>query len=151
MMKPLPHRYTVIAAGATTGEFVTLAEGLPPLEVGSPPEFGGSGECWSPEGLLTAAVANCFVLTFRSVAAATHAAWTLIECDVIGTLDRVERAMQFTHFEIRARVEVPHAGDVGAALRALDKAHHSCLIANSLKSTIELRSEVYSADMVSAG
>ena len=151
MMQPLPHRYTVITAGAADGEFITHADGLPPLDVASPPEFGGSGDFWSPEGLLTAAVANCFTLTFRSIAAASHTAWTLIECDVIGTLERVESGLQFTHFEIGARVKVPPDAEIARVLRALEKAHRSCLIANSLKATIELHTAVYSGDAVSAG
>ena len=140
-MHPLPHHYTVIADGGADGDIVTHAEGLPTLAVGSPREFGGAGNLWSPESLLSAAVANCFILTFRSIAQASHVAWTRLECDVTGTLERVDRTMLFTQFEIRARLGVP--ADSDAVHRALEKAHHACLIANSLKARFDLQSEVY--------
>ena len=140
-MDPLPHHYTVIAAGTLDGALQAHADGLPTLDVASPREFGGPGNTWSPESLLVAAVANCFVLTFRAVAAASKVAWTRLDCDVTGTLDRVDRAMQFTHFDIHARLSIPEC-DHTAALRALDKAHRGCLIANSLKASIDVQSSV---------
>lgn len=142
-MHPLPHQYTVIADGTADGDVVTHAAGLPPLAVESPREFGGAGRQWSPETLLSAAVADCFILTFRSIAQAMHLTWSWLECDVTGTLERVDRTLLFTQFEIRARLGVP--ADSDAAHRALEKAHHSCLIANSLKARIDLQADVYLA------
>lgn len=59
-----------------------------------------------------------------------------------GTLDRVDRAMQFTHIDIRARLRVPPRTNGDQARRALDKAEHNCLISNSLKATTQLETEV---------
>ena len=145
-MKPFPHQYSVVAAGTATGDLVTNANGLQALHVEPPPEFGGPGDLWSPESLLTAAVANCFVLTFRSVARASHVNWTIIECDVVGTLDRIDGGVRFTDFAINARLKVPHDADTAPALQALGKAHRHCLVANSLKASVDLRSEIYSCD-----
>ena len=38
-----------------------------PLLVGPPPEFGGTESTWSPEHLLAASVASCYVTTFLSL------------------------------------------------------------------------------------
>ena len=147
-MHPFPHHYTVIADGNTDGATVTHAEGLPPLPVASPREFGGPGNLWSPETLLCAAVADCFILTFRSVAQAMHLPWVRLECDVTGTLERVERVTLFTQFDIHARLGVPADND--AAHRALEKAHQACLIANSLKARMDLQAEIYVTDQTTS-
>lgn len=144
-MTPFPHQYTVIAAAGAEGTIETHADRLPALTIASPAEFGGPGDLWSPESLMTAAVANCLVLTFRAVAKASNVVWTRLDCDVTGTLDRVDRVVQFTHFEIRARLGVPAGADSALAIRALEKAHRGCLIANSLKATMDLHPEVYTS------
>ena len=65
-MKPLPHEYdvTVTLDGGRPAEVRSL--GLPTLVSAPPPEFGGPGNLWSPETLLVASVADCFVQTFGS-------------------------------------------------------------------------------------
>ena len=143
-MIPFPHHYIVNAEATAAGPIATGAPALDRLQVDAPVEFGGPGDRWSPENLLVAAVADCFVLTFRAVAQASHLPWTRVECDLSGTVDRVDRAPQFTHFALHARLEVPEGGDTALALRALDKAHRGCLVANSLKAAIDLEPEVFS-------
>ena len=102
-MKEFPHRYAITADSATAGTVRLTGECLPDLASASPAEFGGPGDLWSPETLLVAAVGDCFVLTFRAVAAASKLAWASLSCSVTGTLDRVERVTRFTAFEVRAR------------------------------------------------
>jgi hypothetical protein len=54
-----------------------------------------------------AAVADCFVLTFRGIAGVSRFPWVAMDCDVTGTVERVERVTQFTALEVRARLRVP--------------------------------------------
>lgn len=89
-----------------------------------------------------AAVADCFVLTFRAVAQASKISWAALRCEVGGTLDRVDRVIQFTHLDIRARLRVPEGTNVNHARQALEKAERGCLIANSLKATNHLETEI---------
>lgn len=49
--------------------------GLPDLETARPPEFDGPGGVWSPEALLVASNANCFILAFRGVSKAAKFEW----------------------------------------------------------------------------
>jgi organic hydroperoxide reductase OsmC/OhrA len=69
-MQPYPHIYTVQASGMATGSVPISATRLPTLETGPPAEFDGPGDLWSPESLLVAAIADCFILTFRGVSRA---------------------------------------------------------------------------------
>src|SRR6478672_244642 len=105
-MTEFPHRYTITADSATAGNVRLASERLPDLASASPAEFGGPGDQWSPETLLVAAVGDCYVLTFRAVAAASKLAWTSLSCSVTGTVDRVDRVIQFTAFEIRVELEI---------------------------------------------
>ena len=68
--------------------------------------------------------------------------WTSLACEVEGTLDRVERAAQFTRFDIRAHLTVPEGVDRERADRALHKAESACLITNSLKAACELTTTI---------
>jgi organic hydroperoxide reductase OsmC/OhrA len=141
-MHDFPHQYSVIASGDAEHDIALEADRLPILRSAPPAEFGGPGDRWSPETLLVAAVADCFVLTFRAVAGALRLSWISLTCDVSGTLDRVERVTQFTQFEVRARLSVPAGTDEDQARRALDRAERGCLITHSLKAAVRFHAEV---------
>jgi organic hydroperoxide reductase OsmC/OhrA len=137
-MQAFPHHYTVAANGSATGDVELKAGGLPTLRSASPIPFDGPGDQWSPETLLVAAVGDCLILTFRAVARASGFAWTSLECDVTGTLDRIERTTRFVAFDVRARLQVPSGTDPDRARQVLEKAERSCLISNSLSGAIHL-------------
>lgn len=137
-MQAFPHIYFASALGTATDDVTLKGAGLPPLRSAAPAEFGGPGDRWSPETLLVAAIADCFILTFRAVAKAAKLPWISVTCDVDGTLDRVDRVTQFTEFNVRARLLVPEGTKVDEAHRLLEQAERVCLITNSLKATPKL-------------
>jgi uncharacterized OsmC-like protein len=92
--------------------------------------------------LLVAAVADCFVLTFRAIAAVSKLPWISLDCEVTGALDRVEHVTQFTGFVVRARLKVSPEINREQALRMLAKAEQTCLVTNSLKARCQLETEV---------
>lgn len=141
-MQDFPHLYTVTAAGAADGDVVLEGAALPPIMSAPPTEFGGPGDRWSPETLLVAAVADCFILSFRAIARATKLPWDAIECAVSGKLDRVEKVSQFTEFNVRATLKVPPGTDVAKARQALERAEQICLVTNSLKAQAHLDATV---------
>src|SRR5260221_480942 len=87
-MHPFPHHYVVNAAIRPAGDVPLSSEGMRVIESAPPKEFDGPGNQWSPEGLLTAAVADRFLLGFRAIATASTFAWTSLEAPTRGTLDR---------------------------------------------------------------
>lgn len=144
-MHPYPHTYTVSAAAQATGEVTLRSDGLANLPSMPPPEFDGPGGYWSPETLLAAAVADCFVLSFRAVARASKLDWIDLSASVEAVLERVEGVTRFTRFTTRARLTVP-AGTDGARARAvLEKAEKVCLVTNSLNGECHLEAEVVNA------
>lgn len=131
-MQDLPHVYSASAASTPEGEVALASPGLPGIASQAPVEFGGPGGRWSPETLLVAAVADCFVLSFRAVAAASKLAWSSLDVSATGTLDKVERATRFTKIDVRAALRVPAGVDAARARRLLERAEQICFISNSL-------------------
>jgi peroxiredoxin-like protein len=144
-MHPFPHSYVVHASVRPDGDIPLSAEGVRIIESAPPKEFDGPGNQWSPEGLLTAAVADCFVLNFRAIAAASKYAWASLEARTEGTLDRVEGKMRFTRFHTHAKLHVAAGADVERAKKLLEKAEQTCLVSNSLVSERQLTVQVDSA------
>lgn len=142
-MHPFPHRYPVSAAATSESHVRLTAPGVDrPIESAGPVEFGGPGDRWSPEHLLTAAVADCFILSFRAVARAARFEWRGLECHVDGTLDRVAGQTRFTGFAVAARLSVAPGSDVAKAEKLLQKADRHCLVTNSLRAGNHLETEI---------
>jgi organic hydroperoxide reductase OsmC/OhrA len=139
---PYPHQYTALAIGAPTDAVTLESAELPRLETAAPPEFDGPGGLWSPETLLCASLADCFILTFRAVSRIAQLPWLHLECRVQGLLERVERQSQFTHFTTYAHLVVPDGVDFAKAKMLLEQAERGCLIANSLRGVRTLETEV---------
>jgi len=144
-MHPYPHLYQVSASAQPEGNVTLRGEALPDIASAPPPQFDGPGGTWSPETLLCAAVVDCLILTFRSVARASKFEWTKLGCAVEGTLARAEGTTRFTHFVTHATLHVPAGTDVARAKLLLEKAEHACLVTNSLNGTRELVTEVVEA------
>lgn len=141
-MHPFPHRYPVTASAAAQGEVALASPHLPDMPSAPTTEFGGPGDRWSPETLLVAAVADCFILTFRAIAGMSKLPWNALTCEATGTVDRVDRVTQFTAIEMRARLRLPAGGNQEQALRLLAKAEETCLVTNSLKFKPHLDAQV---------
>lgn len=131
-MQGFPHIYHVTARSGADDPVLLNSKGLPQLTTTPPPEFGGPEGHWSPETLLAASVADCFILTFRAIARASKLEWTSLDCDAEGTLDRVDGVTRFTRFDLRARLQVPEGVDVEKAEKILHKSESACLITASL-------------------
>jgi peroxiredoxin-like protein len=141
-MQDFPHHYEINGSAHPAGDVVLDAPRLMELRSASPAEFGGPGDRWSPETLLVGAVADCFILTFRAIARASKLEWVGLRCDVAGTLDRVDRVVQFTRFDLHAHLQVAPGTNTELATRMLEKAEHNCLVSNSLKATVHLTTAV---------
>ena len=144
-MHPYPHQYQASATGNPAGAVTVTSPQLPDIATAPPPEFDGPGGVWSPESLLCAAVADCFILTFRGVSRAAKFEWLALECRVEGILERVDGKSQFTKFANFATLRVAAGSDVAKARSLLERAEHGCLVANSLLGARTLDAEIVEA------
>ena len=141
-MHPYPHVYTAAASGRPEGAVALTSAGLPDIATAPPPDFDGPGGVWSPETLLCASLADCFVLSFRAIARASKLEWSELACRVEGVLERIDGVTQFTGYTTFASLKVAPAVDAAKARKLLEKAEHLCLISNSLRGTRSLVAEV---------
>lgn len=137
-MQEFPHIYKVAADANPEGHVVLSSEGLDDLASAAPAEFGGPGDQWSPETLLAAAVADCFILGFKAIARASRFPWNTLQCRVEGVLERIDHVTRFTAFKVKATLEIPADSDEEKARRLLEKADATCLVTNSLTSKVQL-------------
>lgn len=137
-MQAYPHHYKV-RASSKPGSLVKVdSAGLNTIDTAPPAEFGGPGDQWSPETLLAAAIADCYILTFQAISRASKLDWVSLECDVEAVLDRVENVTRFTHFNIKAGLKVPAGSDESKARHIMEKSEAVCLVTNSLTGTKSL-------------
>jgi protein ImuA len=123
--------------------------------VSAPPaEFGGPGDKWSPESLLIAAVADCFVLSFRAIARASKLEWSRSALRRLrhpgpgGARHALYRDQRQGDAGVACRGGCvrPRQPIVEKAEKLLHKAEASCLITNSLIADSSLSTEISVAD-----
>ena len=131
-MHPYPHTYSVTATGSATGPVPVESAGLPALTTAPPKEFDGPGDVWSPESLLVAAMADCYVLTFRGVARAAKYDWNELRCEVDGVLERVDGVTRFSGYTSRATLTVKAGADHAKGEEILKRTERVCLVNNSV-------------------
>ncbi|MEM8684646.1 MAG: OsmC family protein [Pseudomonadota bacterium] len=141
-MQHFPHHYAVTATAAGSANVSLGSQGLKPIESAPPAEFGGPGDVWSPETLLAAAVADCFVLSFRAIATASKFEWNSLTCNVDAVLDRVDGVTRFTEIHEQVVLDVPAGTSEVKASKLLEKAEQVCLITNSLTAATSLETEI---------
>jgi organic hydroperoxide reductase OsmC/OhrA len=141
-MQAFPHHYRAQAEGTSTGTVRVSTDAAPTLETHAPPEFDGPGGYWSPEALLVAAVADCYILSFRAVARASKLDWRSLSVEVEGILDRVGGITRFVGFTVSPRLSICSADGEHLAGAVLDKAERACLVTNSLNAPCTLQPQV---------
>lgn len=119
------------------------AEGIAPdLDFTVPPEFGGESGLWTPEHLLLAAVASCYVATFRGVAEKSHLEFQSIEVSVEGVIEKQDNCLCFTRITLRPEATINREADSERAGLLLEKAERGCLIARSLSAEFVLQPRI---------
>ena len=122
------------------------APGLPPLDFGSPPEFGGRGGTWTPEHAFVTAANSCILLTFVAIADFSKLSFRSLSSSARGKLEKVEgEGLRFTSIDVEIRVEVGSEADIPRAERLVQKAEASCLVSKSLKTPVRVKADVRAA------
>jgi peroxiredoxin-like protein len=109
-----------------------------PIDFSAPPEFRGESGYWTPEHFFIAAVASCFITTFRAIAELSRFDPVALAISVEGTVAKVEGGYEFTHVVLRPRLTIREETDRQRAARLLEKTERSCLISRSLKSKVTM-------------
>lgn len=115
------------------------ADGLPALEVASPPEFGGHANVWSPEHLYVASVASCYMTTLLAIAGISRVEITALEVPALGELERGDdRLYSIPRMVLRPQITLAKEEDRERALRLVQKAEDVCLVSRSMTTDIRV-------------
>jgi peroxiredoxin-like protein len=124
--------------------FIKASDGIPStLDFSVPPEFGGEAGMWTPEHLLLAAVASCFVATFRGMAEKSNLDFQTIEIAVEGIIEKDQGGLRFTKIILRPEASICREEDRVRAGKLLAKVEHGCLIARSLSAEIGMQPQIW--------
>lgn len=120
------------------------------IEFATPPEFGGEAEMWSPETFFLAAVASCFVSTFRSISEYSKFDSVALDVTVDGKIEKEQGGFRFTEITVRPVLTVASDEQTDKGLKLLLKSEAACLISRSLNSKISIEPVVQVSKLVAA-
>lgn len=116
------------------------------VQVATPPEFPkGIPGVWSPEHLFTASVSSCLMTTFLAVAENSGLEFSRFTCNSRGVLDQVDGKYMMTEIILEPKVIITNENQRSKAERVLQKAEAACLISNSIRSKVTMKSEIRTA------
>ncbi|MVM41495.1 OsmC family peroxiredoxin [Spirosoma sp. HMF3257] len=116
------------------------------IKVATPPEFPkGMPGVWSPEHLLVAAVAGCFMTTFLAIAENFQLDFDDFDCRAVGKLDKIDNTLMITEVDLFPELLLTDESDVEKANRVLQKAEKACLITHSIRSTVFMHPTIRTA------
>ena len=125
------------SVGEVNGRTATLcSEGKPPVWVSSPPEFKGEAGHWTPEDLFVASIDVCLMLTFVGLAEKHKLSFLSYESSAQGLLEWEEHSYRFTRVVVTPIITLFDEASFAAAREIIDKAHHTCLVANSVRCAV---------------
>lgn len=124
-------------------EHTVSAPGKPVLRGSADPAFRGVPEAWNPEELLVAALSQCHMLWYLSLAANAGIVVSTYTDQPTGRLEmNPDGSGQFSEVLLAPRVTVADRSMVAAAERLHTDAHDRCFIARSVSFVVRHRGVV---------
>lgn len=118
-------------------------DGLPDIEVASPPQFGGPGGRWTPEHFFVGAATTCWLTTFLAYAERSRLELVAVEAAGEAIVERGDDGrVSIARIVLRPRVTVASEAEREKADKMIRKAEETCLIARAMRATVELDPEV---------
>ncbi len=121
-------------------------EGKPQLPISTAESYGGSPTHWNPEDLFGAALANCHMQTFLSLAAKVGVDVRSYEDRVVTELDTVDKITRVTRVVLRPTIGISSDSDAAKAEKFFHKAHKYCFIANSCTAEVVMEPTIVAVD-----
>ena len=112
--------------------------GKPTVEVATPPEFGGPENIWTPEDLLTNAVATCIMTSALFFIGRAKIQMRSYKSNAVGTMEKTAAGLEITRIAIEVSIELEDSAQEEAVRKALEQAEKTCPLSNSLKCPVEL-------------
>jgi organic hydroperoxide reductase OsmC/OhrA len=137
------HTYTTSLRWNAERRGTLSSEGLPQVQVATPPQFpGGHPGFWSPEHLYVAAAEACLMTTFLAIATNSKLAFKEYSSSATGLLEKTAEGFRITKITLRPRLVITDAAAADRARRILERSEQLCLISSSMKTETVLEPEV---------
>jgi organic hydroperoxide reductase OsmC/OhrA len=121
---------------------VTSAEEKPAITVATPPEFGGPENIWTPEDLLTSAVASCLMTSTLFFVEKAKIAMSSYSSTAVSTMEKTPKGLAITKIEVEVVIVLEQADQADAARKAVERAENNCPISASLNCPVTLKLSV---------
>jgi organic hydroperoxide reductase OsmC/OhrA len=135
---PFPHRYVT----ALQNESLVAAPRTP-IQIGSPPQFGGTDDVWSPEQLLIGAALSCLKATFDAYARREKLIVLDWRGSGTGVLVKGKEGPVFDNIDLDVEL-VTNPGDEARAQTLLGTAERHCIISRALTAPVHVTCTVTS-------
>ena len=132
---------TTAAAGIPTPWTATTGDNRT-LDCSVPKEFSGPGLGFSPEDLFILALINCYIATFKVIAANSKFNFGTIEGHAKLTLDRDTGAPTPWMKEAELHFTLLGVENEDKALRLLERVSKQCMVVNSVKTKVTFKFRV---------
>ena len=141
------HYHSHLAWTGTTGAGVTRYDRehrlvTPParaeLALSADPAFRGDPDLVNPEQLLLAAASSCQLLSFLAVAACAGIDVRRYEDDAEASMSEAEQPVRIGRIVLRPHIVVSGPAEVDEVRAAVQQAHETCYIANTLNAEMVL-------------
>lgn len=110
----------------------TQCEGKPAFEIATPPEFGGPENIWSPEDLVSSAVASCIMTSALFFFDRAKVSIRSYSSKAIATMEKLEGRLQITHIALEVTVDLEDKTQEEATQKAMKQAKKTCPVSNAL-------------------
>jgi peroxiredoxin-like protein len=127
------HSYRVAAWWTSGRSGLAKSDSAPnAIHFTAPKEFGGLEGRWTPEELLLAALAGCFIITLRSISASEEFDFTDLEVETSGMVRKADPGYGFSEIVIRPKLKIASSKEKEHALDLLNKAERLCLVSRTI-------------------
>jgi organic hydroperoxide reductase OsmC/OhrA len=118
--------------------------GKPEFQVATPSDFWPESpkELISPEDLFVASALSCYGVSLAGAAKRYHSEFKDFHLTGTGTLQKGEFGWEFEQITIEATIIVNTEKDRKRMMKAVERAHQYCLVANSMKCPVHLNYDV---------
>jgi len=139
------HRYAMSSRWVKEKIVTIEISGKEAFQVATPLDFWpeGPSDIVSPEDLFVASAVSCYGVSLYGVSKRFHAELKDFSIQGEGTLHKREFGWEFEQITINAKIIVPTDSDKKKMMKAAERAHTYCVVANSMKCPVNLNYEIF--------
>ena len=104
----------------------------------TPPEFGGPEGIWTPEDLLTSAVATCIMTSALFFIDRAKIQLRTYKSQATATMEKTDAGLAITRIAVAVSIELEDMAQEAATRKAVEQAERTCPLSNSLNCPVEL-------------